>query len=76
MDLPENIETQIVEYVNIEYGDDALTIKDLSYIGEFSRSGVVKKYWSYPCSNKPGCWATVEEYEGSFLISITTLAPE
>ncbi|MFL0809357.1 MAG: hypothetical protein K6L76_02985 [Agarilytica sp.] len=79
MDLPENVEHQIVDYLNLEYGiyqeDKKIRVGDLTFDGEKKIDGKEVRYWKFPCSEKSGCWATVEEYEGSILISMTTKSP-
>ena len=79
MDLPSDIETQIIDYLNQEYGayeeQEMLRETDLTYVGEYVVDGRSTRFWSFPCSTEPGCWATVEEYESSYLISVTTEPP-
>jgi hypothetical protein len=79
MELPINIEHEIIEYLNVEYGIyqeiEKIKKSDLSYVGEFVINGKSINYWEYPCSTEPKCWATVEPYEDSYLISITTHQP-
>lgn len=78
MDLPLNIEQKVIEYLNIEYGataSEGLNPSDLSYVGEVDTEGTTRLYWRYPCQDASGCWVTVEPYEGSYMISMTTIAP-
>lgn len=80
MDLPTDIDVQIVDYLNLEFGayeeSQKVTPNDLNYIGVNTSSGKKIWYWKFPCSEKGGCWATVEEYEGSYMIGMTTSKPE
>jgi hypothetical protein len=79
MDLPSDIETQIISYLSLEYGSyegaSKLEADDLTYEGEFLIDGKQVKYWRFPCSTRSGCWAKVESYESSYLISMTTDIP-
>ena len=79
MDLPTNIEIQIIDYLNMEYGiykeAEKLNTSDLNFIGSTFKDGKEIKYWKYPCSDRNGCWATVEEYEDGYMISVTTKKP-
>lgn len=80
MDLPENIEAQIVHYLNLEFGaheeSQKITSGELDYVGEKTSDEGKIWYWKFPCAANAGCWATVEEYDGSYLIGMTTEAPE
>ena len=63
MDLGEDIEKDILEYLHLEYGEspedaDALKLSDLKYEGKFLLDGVPTHYWSYPTSSP--CWAIVQ----------------
>jgi hypothetical protein len=69
MNLPEDIEKQLVEYLRLEYGEDAngpdaIQISDIAYVGEKEVNGVVLHCWSYPCL-KDNMWATVELLENN-----------
>ncbi len=69
MSLPEDIEKRIVEYLRLEYGEDAsdpnaLQIPDIAYVGEKEINGVILHCWSYP-SLKDDMWATVELLENN-----------
>ncbi len=79
MDLPVDIEIKIADYLNMEFGayeERAKIIsKDLNYEGEFLVDGKVIRYWKFPCSTKPGCWATVELVEPGYMIGMTTDPP-
>ena len=80
MDLPANIEVQIIDYLNLEFGayeeSRKVTSDELNYVGVNTLDGKKVWYWKFPCSEKDGCWATVEEYEGSYMIEMTTKKPE
>lgn len=80
MDLPANIDAEIIEYLNLEYASyqsaEKLSTSDLSYEGEYEIDGKKVKYWKYPCSEKNGCWATVEPYDDGYMISMTTSLPK
>lgn len=79
MELPDNIELKIVDYLNLEFSESEqnsrLNVEQLTYIGPIMSNGVRVWYWKFPCSSPEGCWATVEEYEGGYLISMTTNEP-
>jgi hypothetical protein len=79
MDVPNNIEIEIVDYLNVEYGvyeeEKKYKTSDLEFEGKFLLDGKIKLFWKFPCSSVQGCWATVEEYESSYLISMTTRKP-
>ncbi len=78
--LPANIEEEIVEYLNLEFGapgfSEPLTTGDLAYVGQFEEYGKPKRYWRFSCREKPGCWATVQPYGVGYLTSMTMVAPE
>lgn len=80
MDLSVDIEQQIVEYLNIEYGvykeNEKINVSDLCYEGVRVVDGKYIRFWKYPCSKESGCWATVEKYEDGFLISIANILPK
>ncbi len=79
MDIPPNVEVEIVNYLNVEYGanseQEGVKTSDLKYEGEFLVDGKAVRYWAFPCTSSPGCWAVVEPYEGSYMISMTTAPP-
>lgn len=78
MDLEENIEQSILEYLHLEYGEtpddsDALKITDIKYEGLFILDGVETHYWSYPTSSP--CWAIVQPFQDSYCFSMSTTPP-
>lgn len=70
MELPEDIEEKISSYLNLEFGESAIEASQLIYLG--SSNSVF--YWHFPSTDNK-CWATVEPFEDSFLISLTTNEP-
>jgi hypothetical protein len=69
MVLPDDIESQIVEYLHLEYGEDssspnALKIEELVYEGVFDIEGMNVHYWKYPTHGQ-NCWVIVEPYENT-----------
>ena len=70
MSLPEKIESQIAEYLNLEFGSNDITEGELEYVGTSNDI----HYWILSHS-KEKYWATVEPYEDSYLIGMTTSAP-
>ena len=69
MDLPSNIEEQVIAYLNLEFGTNDFKTTDLVF--ESSNSNHV---WSFK-SNNCKFWAIVEPYEGSYLISMSDTNP-
>ena len=51
MELPSSIETEIIDYFNLEYGvyesAEVLKIGDLEYEGEYLVNGKKMRYWKY-----------------------------
>ena len=68
MEEQESDITLLLEYLHLEYGEeageeDALKASDLVYVGEYVIDGIPCKYWSYPTTGEP-MWATIEDYSG------------
>jgi hypothetical protein len=79
MNLPEDIDSQVLEYLLLEFGEDAddadaLKISELEYKGAFDVSGVVTHFWWFPCTSEQ-CWATVEIWKDTYCIGMTTEPP-
>lgn len=75
MNLPDDIKSRISSYLNMEFGsldpENRIRDSDLIYLGEVD--GVC--YWYFPTASAH-CWATVEPYESSYLIGMTTVKPD
>lgn len=71
-ELPTDIESEIASSLNLEFGaprfSEPLEPSDLSYIGEFVVNGIPTKYWSFPCSSEPGCWAYASPWDDSYTL--------
>jgi hypothetical protein len=79
MNLPDDIEVQILDYLRLEYGEDAggpaaLQRSQLRYEGEYLLNGVATHFWWFPCTTQQ-CWATVEPWEDSYCLGMTTECP-
>ena len=71
--------TLLLEYMHLEYGEeageeDALKASDLVYVGEYVIDGIPCQYWSYPTSGEP-MWATIEDHSGLRCIGMTGTPP-
>lgn len=80
MNLPKDIETQIVGYLNLEFGEapedsESLKESELRYEGEFMLDGTPTHFWWFPCTSEQ-CWATVEPMDESYCIGMTTESPD
>ncbi len=80
MNLPQDIEAQIINYLHLEFGEDAddpnsLKESQLRYEGEFLYDGVPTHFWWFPCTTEQ-CWATVEPMEESYCVGMTTDSPQ
>lgn len=72
-------EARIVEYLRLEYGEDAedpdrLQAADLTYLGRFNVDGHLTDYWQYPTSDKPA-YATMTMHQGATALSMTDEPP-
>jgi hypothetical protein len=76
---PGQIEAELAEYLDREFGapqfSEPLRIEQLTYLGEFSVDGVPTRYWSFPCSATPGCWATVQPWEDAHTLGWSVTPP-
>ena len=75
MELPDDIEQQILEYLHLEYGEspedeDALKLSELRYEGIHEMEGVPTHCWSFP-STSDEMWATVEPHEDTYCIGMS-----
>jgi hypothetical protein len=80
MELPENIEKEILDYLHLEYGEDpkhpsSLKLDEIKYDGLYEVSGVPIHYFKY-ASRSGRNWATVEPYGDSYLIGMTASSPK
>lgn len=80
MELPDNIETEILEYLHLEYGEDpndpsSLKLDEITYDGLYDVSGVPVHYFKY-ASRSGRSWATVEPFGDSYVIGMTTNSPK
>lgn len=76
MDLPVGIEQEILEYLHLEYGEDAndpssLKLEDIQYDGLFDVAGTPTHYFKYGERK----WATIEPFGDSYVIGMTTRTP-
>lgn len=72
-------EEWVVEYLRLEYGEDAedpdsLQASDLTYLGRFNVDGYPTEYWQYPTSDLPA-YATMTMRDGTTALSITDEPP-
>jgi len=79
MELPPDIERQVLAYLHLEYGESprqpgALKAADLHYEGEFLVDGTPTHFWSYPSSTH-AMWATVAPMLGTYAIGMTGTSP-
>ncbi len=79
MELPENIEKEVLEYLHLEYGEDSkdpssLKLDEITHDGIYEVSGVPVHYFKYASSSGRN-WATVEPYGDSYVIGMTTSLP-
>ena len=79
MDLPDDIEQQLVEYIRLECGEDpkdpnALQVSDLVYDGEFDIYGETLHYWR--CGQHSELWGTVGPFGDSYCLSMTSSSPK
>lgn len=80
MDLPDGIEKEVLDYLHLEYSEDAndpssLKLEEISYDGVYDVSGVPTHYFKYASSSGLN-WATVQPYGGSYLIGMTSSSPK
>jgi len=80
MALPEGIESEVLEYLHLEYGEDssdpsALKIGDIEYQGEFAVAGTPTHFFGYPTSSGQE-WVTVEVLEDSHVLGISLTGPK
>jgi hypothetical protein len=78
MKLPQGIETELLEYLHLEFGETAgskgaLKPEDLAYEGEAVVDGVPTHYWRVGRRKK--LWATVAPVDDSYCLSTTTVPP-
>ena len=78
MELEDDIEKGVLEYLHLEYGEspedeDSLKLSDLKYEGEYILEGIPTYFWSYP-TNSP-CWAIVKPYDDAYCFDMTTTSP-
>lgn len=71
MNLPKNIKYQIAEYLNLEFGSNDIAENQLEYVGSSNNIS----YWVLSKSAQR-YWATVEPYEDSYLIGMTSTEPQ
>lgn len=74
MDLPSNIESEILDYLHLEFGEAkdvscALKLSDLKYEGVYVVEGVSLHCWSFPSASNT-TWATVEATGSSHSIGM------
>ena len=78
--LPPDIESQIAHYLDLEFGAPKFSmpikIEDIEFVGEFEACGKPIKFWQYPCRFEPGCYATVQPFEDSYVLGMTNTDPE
>ena len=70
MNLPHDIKSQVAEYLTLEFGSNDITENHLEYLGSKNEL----HYWTLSKSGK-SYWATVEPYEDSYIIGMTTSKP-
>ena len=66
-DLPESIEREIRDYLNIEFAPDDIN-NQVEYIGQFELWGKPIKCWDFGCVN---VFATVQPYGDGYYITVT-----
>jgi hypothetical protein len=71
MNIPDNIDSQIAEYLNLEFDSNDIVGDDLEYVGLINNI----HYWATTKLERK-YWATVESYENSFLIGMTDKKPQ
>ncbi len=79
MELPADIQKQILDYLHLEYGEDAsdpssLKLSEISYDGLHEINGVPTHFFKYE-SRSGRNWATVEPHGDSYLIGMTSRSP-
>ena len=80
MTLPEGIESEVLGYLHLEYGEDpsdpnALKIDDIEDQGEFDVAGTPTHFFGYPTSSGQE-WVTVEAFDGSYVLGISLTGPK
>ena len=80
MELPQDIENKILEYLHLEYGEDpnsdnSLKLEDITYEKEYEIEGVLVHYFNYK-SRSGRTWATVEPFGDSYCIGMTSKSPK
>lgn len=75
MELPDDIEQRILEYLHLEFGEspedeDALELSELRYEGIHEMEGVPTHCWSFPSTSDEMC-ATVEPHEDTYCIGMS-----
>ena len=70
--LPENIVSEIANYLNLEYGapesSKSLDTSEAIYIGEYPACGVTIKIWKYPCGKSKDCYVGVQPWKDGHYI--------
>ena len=79
MEEQESNITLLLEYLHLQYGEEAgeedvLKASDLVYVGEYVIDGIPCQYWPYPTTGEP-MWATIEDYSGLRCIGMTATPP-
>jgi hypothetical protein len=78
--LPPDIESQIASYLDLEFGapefSEPVSVEDIVYVGEFEACGKPIKFWEYPCGYEPGCYATIQPFEDTYVLGMTNTNPE
>jgi hypothetical protein len=77
MNIPENIKQEILDYLHIEFGEDAndpssLKIDNIKLDGIYEVQGKPTYYYKFSHDT----WATVEPFGDSYMIGMTTFSPK
>ena len=74
-----DFEDDIVEYLHLEFGEEAgdpeaLKRKELRYVGLFLFEDFPTHFWSFPCESEH-YWATVRITDEAYLYGMTPIQP-
>ncbi len=76
----DGIEQEPLDYLHLVFGqqssdDYSLKLSELKYEGQFMLEDIPAHYWAYLYMGSKG-WATVEPFEDSYCLSLTTISSE
>lgn len=76
-DLPYDIEDELVDYLNREFGvphfSDAFVSADLTLVGDFEELGKPIRIWEYQCGKDKKCYVGAQPFGDGYMIGSTDI---